>query len=180
MKTETRSLSAPSSFNSSAMILNYTDLENILFLICGCHNAVWIMVPLWFSNSNVSRVGSLAPLPNPNLDYQGLHFVWPLPFALPGMFGPTRSTISRQHSSPGHRGAQASSLSGCSSAGSYKTLHTQLWAVLIFILHVYRKICRRSHICGVSLFRIIQVEINYTMKTTWPLYTVFHRTSYLT
>jgi hypothetical protein len=48
------------------------------------------------------RGGSLAPRPTPNLEDQGLHFVWPLPFGLYGIGGATKSLHSRQHSFLGH------------------------------------------------------------------------------
>jgi hypothetical protein len=68
-----------------------------------------------FVTANFSVVGSLAPHPTPNLKDQGLHFFWPLHFDLSGMGGPTRSLRSRQHSSPGHWGAQTSCpRGGCS------------------------------------------------------------------
>jgi hypothetical protein len=51
----------------------------------------------------------LAPHLTPNLDDQGLHFALLLPIDLSGKEGPTRSLQSRQHSSPGHSGAQTSS-----------------------------------------------------------------------
>jgi hypothetical protein len=44
-----------------------------------------------FVTVDFSGVGSLAPRPTPNLEDQGLHFVWPIPFDLSGMGGPTRS-----------------------------------------------------------------------------------------
>jgi hypothetical protein len=51
-----------------------------------------------FVNSNFFWVVSLAPCPNPNLEDQELHFVWPLPLHLSGVGGSTRSLRSRQHS----------------------------------------------------------------------------------
>jgi hypothetical protein len=62
-----------------------------------------------FRNSIIFGVELLAPRPNPKAGDQGLHFVWPLLFDLPGMGGPTRSLRSRRHSSPGYWGAQTSS-----------------------------------------------------------------------
>jgi hypothetical protein len=55
------------------------------------------------------EMGLLAPCPTQNLEDQGLHSVWPLPFDLSGMDGPSRSLLSRQHNSLGHWGAQTSS-----------------------------------------------------------------------
>jgi hypothetical protein len=44
-------------------------------------------------------VGLLARRSTPNLEDQGLHFIWPLPFDLSGIGGSTRSLRSRQHNS---------------------------------------------------------------------------------
>jgi hypothetical protein len=55
-----------------------------------------------FETVNLSGVGLLAPLPTPNLEDQGLHFIWSLPFELCGVSGPTRSLLSRQHNFPCH------------------------------------------------------------------------------
>jgi hypothetical protein len=60
-----------------------------------------------FVTEDFSRVGLLAPHPTRNLEDQGLHFVWPLSVYLSDMGGPTRNLRSRQHTSPGHWGAQA-------------------------------------------------------------------------
>jgi hypothetical protein len=52
-----------------------------------------------FVTINFSRVRSLAPCPIPNLEDQGLHFVWPLPFnclawvALPGAYSPASIAV---------------------------------------------------------------------------------------
>jgi hypothetical protein len=54
--------------------------------------------PPWFRNSKFFRVGSLAPRPTPNLEVQGLHFVWPLLFDVSGMGGSTTSLRPLQHS----------------------------------------------------------------------------------
>jgi hypothetical protein len=49
-------------------------------------------------------------LPQPsNLEDQQLHFIWPLPFDLPGMGDPATSLSSHQFSSLGHWGMQTSS-----------------------------------------------------------------------
>jgi hypothetical protein len=61
-----------------------------------------------FRNSRFVRGGIVAPRPTLSLENQGLYFVWPLPFDLSGIHGPTRSLRSRQHSSPGHWGAHTS------------------------------------------------------------------------
>jgi hypothetical protein len=47
-----------------------------------------------FVTVNFSGMWSLAPRPTLNLEDQELHFVWPLPFHLSGMGGPTRSYAS--------------------------------------------------------------------------------------
>jgi hypothetical protein len=52
----------------------------------------------WFRNSKLFRGGGgvLAPCPTPNLEDQGLHFVWPLPFdllALPGAYAPASISL---------------------------------------------------------------------------------------
>jgi hypothetical protein len=58
-----------------------------------------------FATLTFSGVGSLVPRPTPNLEDQGLHFVWPLSTDLSGIDGSTRSLRSRQQSFPGHWGA---------------------------------------------------------------------------
>jgi hypothetical protein len=55
------------------------------------------------------RNGVVASHQTPNLEDQGLHFVWLQPFDLSGMGDPTRSLLSHQHSCPDHWGAQTSS-----------------------------------------------------------------------
>jgi hypothetical protein len=73
-----------------------------------------------FVTVNSSGMGSLSPRPTPNMEDQRLHFVFSLPFDLSGMGGTIRSLRSRQHSSPGHWGAQtSSSRQGGSPRGEY-------------------------------------------------------------
>ena len=48
------------------------------------------------------RSGLSARSPTPNLEDQGLFFVWPLPFDQPGMVRPARDQSPRWHSSLGH------------------------------------------------------------------------------
>jgi hypothetical protein len=67
-----------------------------------------------FITVNFSGVGLLAPYRTPNLEDQGLHFVWPLVFDLSGMGGPTRSLHFCWHSNLGHWGAQTSPRQGSS------------------------------------------------------------------
>jgi hypothetical protein len=62
-----------------------------------------------FVTVNFSGTGLLAPRPTPNPEDHGLHFVWPLPFVLFGKGESSRSSHSRQYSSPCHWGAQTSS-----------------------------------------------------------------------
>jgi hypothetical protein len=58
---------------------------------------------------NFWGVRLLTSLSSPNMENQGLHFVWPRTFDLSGMGDPTRSFRSRWHSSPRLWGAQTSS-----------------------------------------------------------------------
>jgi hypothetical protein len=90
----------------------------LLLLLCWPYNPFWVLTSSMtllhrfsegFVTINFSEVGSLAPRPTPYLEDQVLHFVWPLPFDLHGMGGPTRSLHSRQHSFPGRWGAQTPS-----------------------------------------------------------------------
>jgi hypothetical protein len=55
-----------------------------------------------FGTENFSRVKSLAACPTPNLEDQGLHFIWPLPFVLfdlsgmvsvPGAYDPASTVL---------------------------------------------------------------------------------------
>jgi hypothetical protein len=68
-----------------------------------------------FVTVNFLGVESLSARPVPSLEDQGLHVMWPIPFCLSGMGGPTRSLRSRQHSSPCHWGAQTCSPRQCGS-----------------------------------------------------------------
>jgi hypothetical protein len=52
-----------------------------------------------FVTIHFSKVEVLAPWSTPNLEDQGLHFVWPLPFDLSG-----KILRSCQHSPPRHWG----------------------------------------------------------------------------
>jgi hypothetical protein len=67
------------------------------------NNLHWCCNPVWVSRGFItvsfSTVGSLVPQPTPNPEGQGLHFVWTLPFDLPGMRGSTRNIRFCQHSS---------------------------------------------------------------------------------
>jgi hypothetical protein len=92
------------SFNLEILLLLLLIL--LLYRLCspGClgllHGFVTVHLP---------GVESLAPRPISNLKEQGLHCFCPLLFYLPGMAGSTRSLLSHQHSSRGHRVAQTSS-----------------------------------------------------------------------
>jgi hypothetical protein len=77
-----------------------------LYWLC---NHVGLGLLRGFVTVNVSGVGLFAPRSTPNQEDQGLHFLWPLPFDLSDMGGPTRSLRSRQYSFPGHWGTQTSS-----------------------------------------------------------------------
>jgi hypothetical protein len=60
-----------------------------------------------FVKENSSGGWLLAPRPKPNLEDQGLRFFWHLHFDLSGIGGSTRSSRSRQHSTPGRDEAVA-------------------------------------------------------------------------
>jgi hypothetical protein len=85
----------------------HTHTHKIYHFLCWCYNPVWVLGSstaflqrLWRFRWTVDfRVGYLAPCPTPNLEDQGLHFIWPLHFELSGMGGPTMSLSSSQHSS---------------------------------------------------------------------------------
>jgi hypothetical protein len=70
------------------------------------YNPLVVGLLLDFVTANFFGVGSLAPRLPPNLEDHGPHFAWPLPFYLSDMDDPTRSLLSRQHSSPGHWGTK--------------------------------------------------------------------------
>jgi hypothetical protein len=62
---------------------------NLLLALCGS----WALP--WFRKSNIFGEVSLAPRRTPNLEDQGLHFVWPLLFDLSDMDdAPTSISIS--------------------------------------------------------------------------------------
>jgi hypothetical protein len=100
----------PISCERAASVLTSSYCKSLL--IYWCYNPVWVLASSigsgGFVTVDFSRMRLLARYPTPNLEGQGLHFVWPLPFYLSGMGGPTRSLLSHQHSSPGHWGTQTS------------------------------------------------------------------------
>jgi len=57
--------------------------------------------------SSFSGSGLSARRPTPNLEDQGLFFVWPLPFDQSGMVRPARDQSPHRHSSLGHWDTQA-------------------------------------------------------------------------
>jgi hypothetical protein len=83
--------------------------HNIFSFFTGATTLCGSWPPQWFRNSKYFLCRVVSPRPTPNLEDQGLHSVWPLPFDLSGMGGATRSLRSRQHSSPGHWDTQSSS-----------------------------------------------------------------------
>jgi hypothetical protein len=102
--------------SASSWILKKVKIEEIKNYIQNRSSSLLVLQPCLglgllrgFVTVDFSGVGLLAPRPTPNLEDQGLHFVWSLPFDLSGMGGATRSLRSRQHTSPCHWGAETSS-----------------------------------------------------------------------
>jgi hypothetical protein len=97
----------------SVQLCSFRLLLLLLLLLYWRYNPVSVLASSigcgGFVTVDISGVGLTAPRPAPNLEDQGLHFVWPLPFDLFGMGSSTRSLRSHQHSTPGHWGAQTSS-----------------------------------------------------------------------
>jgi hypothetical protein len=69
----------------------------VIFILYWCYNPLWVWAPLWSCSSKFSWMQSLAPHPTSDMEHQGLHLVWPLPFDLSGLW-------SCRHSSSGHWG----------------------------------------------------------------------------
>jgi predicted acylesterase/phospholipase RssA len=81
---------------------------SLLLFSAGAATPFGFSPPPWFRNSKFFQGGVVAPRPISNLEDQGLHLVWPLPFDLSGIGGSTRSLRSRQPSCPGEWDAQTS------------------------------------------------------------------------
>jgi hypothetical protein len=89
-------------------LYNVSPRLSFSIVFCSASFRDWFQ-PAWFSGYfwtvNCSWVLWLTPRPTPNLEIQGVHFVYPLLFDVSDMDGPTRSLRSHQHNSPGHWGA---------------------------------------------------------------------------
>jgi hypothetical protein len=81
------------------LVHRLTELPRLLLFIGPTTLCRSLLLP-WSRNSRFFRDCVVSPRPNPNLEDQRLHLVWPLPFDLSCTGGSTRSLHSRQHSSP--------------------------------------------------------------------------------
>jgi hypothetical protein len=102
-------------------LCSYIHLYTALISTTSLLAVLAVLVSFMVSNSKIFRSGVVSHTSKPNLEGQGLHFIWLLPFDLSGASYTTRSLCSHQHTSTGHWGAEASfpGQGGSPGRGSY-------------------------------------------------------------
>jgi hypothetical protein len=66
---------------------NFNIFSSSLLVLQPCVVLAYSMVLWRFHNSKFLWVEVISPMPNPHLEDQGLHFIWPLYFVLSGIGG---------------------------------------------------------------------------------------------